>query len=918
MRRRYRPRARKVVAPVLVLAGLAGFGALLALPELPAWLIWAPAWLVAVAAAVCGVVGVWWFEPWALRRQGEADRERLAVDQLRRHLGRRDALSGIGRGTATGLALRVHPAIPLAPGDPAPAGAGVDPGLPDYVDREVGPALRAWMRTAATQGGFLLLVGNSSVGKTRLLYEAARAELPDYAVLAPDLGDGALVNTVADATFALPKLIVWLDELQRFLDGPYLTPGSTAISAATIRRLLDAPTPVVVVGTLWPEYATKLRALDVQPGGPALPWYPAAVDILGDRRLHQVAVETFSEAERAGAAQRAGGDPRLARALADRDFNVTETLAGAHELVRRHESGTEEQKAVLHAAVDARRLGIQAPLTGPMLAAAARGHLDTVHPDDTWFGPALTELTSRGRPQDRSAAPLIAVPNADRTAVVGYTVADYLLQRLTRQRRTQRLPAVTWQALIDHTGDREDVLALAESAANRLLYRQAEALLRPLADAGDGPAVYRLADIRTQQTRTEDTIALFSTLADAGHAPAAGELAARLATHGRADEAVALLRRHADGGDVAAASQLVNLLAEHGHVDELRTRADAGDGYAASRLAELLTEQGDPDQAVELLRGPADAGHVHAASELLQLLTGLGRVEEALDFLRARADTGDESAAHSLAMLLAQHGHAGELRTRAEAGNRFAAYQVAVELAAHGHTDELRARADAGDGPAAFQLASLLAERGHPDEAVALLSTPVGSPYESSAHLLANLLAQQGRSDELRARADAGDAAAAGALANLLATQGDAGELRGRADAGDVSAEFALADLLERAGRMDEFVELLRARTEADPTDMHAAIRLVTLLAEQGHTDELRARADTGDMSCAQALTDLLAEQGRTEELRSEVYAGTYNAGRRLISLLSEQGESEPADRMRRFGLNPDGSIADGGPPGTA
>ena len=48
---------------------------------------------------------------------------------------------------------------------------------------------------------------------------------------------------------------------------------------------------------------------------------------------------------------------------------------------------------MLNAAIDARRLGIQAPLTGTLLRTAARGYLSTLHPDDTWLSPALTELT---------------------------------------------------------------------------------------------------------------------------------------------------------------------------------------------------------------------------------------------------------------------------------------------------------------------------------------------------------------------------------------------------------------------------------------------------------------------------------------------------------------------------------------------
>ena len=69
----------------------------------------------------------------------------------------------------------------------------------------------------------------------------------------------------------------------------------------------------------------------------------------------------------------------------------------------------------------------------------------------------------------------------------------------------------------------------------------------------------------------------------------------------------------------------------------------------------------------------------------------------------------------------------------------------------------------------------------------------------------------------------------------------------------------------------------------ADTGDEYAASRLAgLLLAERGELDQLRARADTGDEYAASQLADLLIQQGRNEE----------------------------AERLRRFGLNPDGSIA--------
>jgi len=76
-------------------------------------------------------------------------------------------------------------------------------------------------------------------------------------------------------------------------------------------------------------------------------------------------------------------------------------------------------------------------------------------------------------------------------------------------------------------------------------------------------------------------------------------------------------------------------------------------------------------------------------------------------------------------------------------------------------------------------------------------------------------------------------------------------------------------------------IPLYRHATDAGDGD--AAVRLEGLLAERGDLDGLRARAGAGDGGYASwPLTDLLIKQGRDDE----------------------------AERLRRFGLNPDGSIA--------
>ena len=336
--------------------------------------------------------------------------------------------------------------------------------------------------------------------------------------------------------------------------------------------------------------------------------------------------------------------------------------------------------------------------------------------------------------------------------------------------------------------------------------------------------------------------------------------------------AIPLYRHAADVGDENAAWLLAVLLAERGDLDELRARADAGDRDAAGQLAVLLAEAEDLDE----LRARAGAGDGNAAWQLAGLLRERGDLDGAAQVLRAGADAGDRDAARRLAELLAERGDLDELRARADAGDGDAAWQLAGLLAERGDLDELRARAGAGDGNAAWQLARLLRERGD----LAELGTRAGAGDGNAAWQLAGLLRERGDLDGaaqvLRAGADAGDRDAAQLLAGLLAERGDLDELRARAGAGDGNAAWQLARLLRERGDLDE----LRARAGAG--DEHAAWQLAGLLAERGDLDELRARADVGDGNAAGQLADVLVKQGRSGE----------------------------AERLRRFGLNPDGSIA--------
>ena len=103
--------------------------------------------------------------------------------------------------------------------------------LRDADDGEFG--LRGKVAAAAERGGFVLLVGGSSVGKTRCAFEAVTALLPDWWLVHPP-GPGEIVQL---ATAPTSRTVVWLDELQRYLD------GERGLTVAIMRALMDPPHP---------------------------------------------------------------------------------------------------------------------------------------------------------------------------------------------------------------------------------------------------------------------------------------------------------------------------------------------------------------------------------------------------------------------------------------------------------------------------------------------------------------------------------------------------------------------------------------------------------------------------------------------------------------------------------------------------
>ncbi|GHH22540.1 hypothetical protein [Streptomyces rubradiris] len=774
-----------------------------------------------------------------------------------------------------GLGLvRVRDADPLHLGVHRPIrGTGTEPSaLPPYVPRDMdirdGDGLRPRIEEASRRGGFVLLVGDSSVGKTRSLYEAINALLPDWWLVHPS--DAAQIEHLAG--LSPRRLVVWLDELQNHVSGAHL------LTAATVRTLLAPPHQVVVVGTLWPHYYDAWTALPAS--GQDEDRYRGERELLKLAEIVHVAA-SFGASERERAATLATADERLRCALQAEDFGLTQVLAGAPQLVHRWENAGPYARALMTAAVDATLLGVQSPVPESLLRSAVPGYCRPAEragaPDD-WFEQALHYAT---RPLLGATSVLVPV-SAGRAMgrPDGYRVADYLLQHTGRAQRAVPPPETFWEACADHLTDTADLVRTGSAAAARQRVGAAVPLLRKAVEAGSVSAMQELGEL---YRRTGDT---------AG----AEEMADRLSASAHPD--AALYRMLLAGWDFeelldlaeAGNEYAVSHLIEYGHprlgISLLLEELDPDDLWAWYRLAELFHEEDENERAIPIL----EMLHEREHEDALPLLTELLQEEGDTERLYELTEEGYFAAARCLAELLREKGRTEEalevLWEFADEGDGDVDYMLAHTLARHGDLDTLLERAAQGHADAASEAAKLLRDRGDLDRAVEVL-TPIADAGGYVAGELAELLRLGGRVDDLRKRVAAGDVYAAGELARLAIEEGDLDEaVRLHALKGTASAAFRLTNQL---------VDALVARGEAD--------RAIQLLRSSGDSPPF-------------GLRELLKKLGRVEELRALVDQGDPHAVWDLVDVLRGQGRADEADALLSRGLTADGRIPPTGPAG--
>ncbi|MGW7385595.1 hypothetical protein [Streptomyces sp. NPDC054794] len=418
---------------------------------------WAGVLGAAVAAVVSAVaVGV----QTERQRQAEAARRRPRALEIPSPGGRFPLVRDMHDPVAVG----VHPAETVEQG-------GAIDRVPAYVTRDMEPQLHAVLR----RGGFVLLVGEFTAGKTRAAFEAIQLLHPDYHFVAPSMREA--VEVLLNDWGAVDRCVVWLDDLERFL-------GPGGLTTSTLHRLLLPGRQVLVLATMRShEYDRYRDRAETETSGAAQEVWRQGRAVL--RQAQVVHVErrwTHTERERARAVM---ADPRLVRALAgDERFGVAELLAAGPELVEAWQHawipGHHPRGAALVAtAVDARRAGYHRLLPAEILQQLHEGYLVRrggveLRPES--FSEALNWALTPTVPAGANSLLLGDVEH-------GYLAFDYLIDVSAQE----AIPEAVWVAVME-LAPLHEAYTIAYNAVIAGQFALAIPAMRRAAQAGIGEA----------------------------------------------------------------------------------------------------------------------------------------------------------------------------------------------------------------------------------------------------------------------------------------------------------------------------------------------------------------------------------------------------------------------------------------------
>ncbi|NUW44977.1 tetratricopeptide repeat protein [Nonomuraea rhodomycinica] len=819
---------------LIVVIGLAAAGAvsgvLVAFKVTVPWILGAAAVVVAVATVVSGLVQERYKR--TVARQDEVTLK-LQDGALVLPSGRLPRVSDV----TDPLQLGVHPAISL-PGSP-------DTEPPAYVPRDVDDEVRE----ALAGGGFVLLVGDSTAGKSRTAYEAVRATLPDHVLVAPH--DRAALPAAIESCVRVQRVVLWLSDLEH-----YLGPGG--LTREQIARITGGSGHRVIVATLRSAEQARLTSPAADPDDAmraAGRQIREALEQAYAIRLPRIFSRT--ELERAQARE---WDARISSALEHADeCGIAEYLASGPELQRLFADAWDvgvnpRGAALVAAAIDCRRAGYTSPLPRTLLAELHTAYLDSrgghrLQPE------SMQEAWDWATQPRRATTALLSLVSG--AADDGVDVFDYLVD--VQQQADGPLAQVATsviEVMLAHVGNPEDADQIGLTT-----YRQGR---YPLAEQA-----YRMAYPLHQQTHGNDApITLTSR----------NNLALVLDELGRLQESEAEHR--------AVLEMRRRVLGEE-HPDTLTSRSNlAGVLRALGRLQESEAEHRAVLEMRRRVLGEEHPDTLTSRNNLALMLRALGRLQESEAEHRAELEVcrrvlGEEHPStlisrSNLALVLGERGWLEE----AEAEFR-AVLEMRRRVLGEEHPSTLTSRNN---------LAGVLGERGWLEEAEAELRAVLevcrrvlGEEHPStliSRSNLAGVLDEQGWLEE----AEAEHRAVLEMRRRVL----------GEEHPSTLISRNNLAGVLHKLGRLEEAEAEHRAVLEVcrrvlgeeHPSTLISRSNLAGVLGERGWLEEAEAELRAVLEVCRRVL--------------GEEHPSTLTSRSNLAGVLGERGWLEEAEAEHR------------------
>ncbi|MGW7015040.1 tetratricopeptide repeat protein, partial [Streptomyces sp. NPDC054951] len=413
--------------------------------------------------------------------------------------------------------------------------------VPPYIARDQDTVLRERITQAAERGGLVLVVGDSTAGKTRAACEAVRAVLPDHRILAPACGEDVppAVHVAARAGVAC---VVWLDDLENYLGPQELEPG---LLAELVR--LRIPVVATMRTQQYDTFNPQARDND-SPHDPSVSKRALAVGARVLNLTEPIELQrlwTGSELARAADCD----DSRVIDALTRHGpYGIAEYLAAGPDLLNRWKranraGGHPRGAALVAAAIDLTRTGLRPPYHLDVLSTLHQSYLDQA--GGPLLRPESLDEALAWASDVRYGVTSLLLPTTDPGA---WTVFDYLVDHTFTP-----VPQDVWEAALTHAADASDRFTVGVHAYS-VAPHIAETAWLPLAHSANPAVAFNLGVLLTNVGRVAEAETYFRQALDAGDTNAANNLGVLLTNVGRVAEAETYFRQALDAGDTNAAN----------------------------------------------------------------------------------------------------------------------------------------------------------------------------------------------------------------------------------------------------------------------------------------------------------------------------------------------------------------------------